>query len=104
MNTIEPNDIMASVQHCLQDILEDSDLDLNEPISASTFLNDDLCLSSIEVLELFGKLDLALDQRLPYDKLLMVDGSYRTELTVGELVDFACAHQSAQRPAPRGMK
>jgi hypothetical protein len=54
-------------------------------------------------MELFAMLDLRLSLRLPYEALVMADGQYRDELTVGELVEFAFAHQGAPAPRPQAM-
>jgi acyl carrier protein len=96
-------EIQNFVLESVQQILEDTDLGLDEPVSMETKLNRDLCLSSVEVLELFGLLDVRMRRRLPYDQLIMQKGQYRNELTIGELVDFAYALQEHVHAPVRAM-
>lgn len=95
--------ILALVAQSLQQILEDTDLELEAPVGPSTLLNRDLCLSSVEVLELFGLLDVAMQRRLPYDQLIMRGGQYLSELSVGNLVEFAFRHQAQLQPPAQAM-
>jgi|SRR5471030_618003 len=95
--------ILALVAQSLQQILEDSDLELDAPLGPATLLNRDLCLSSVEVLELFGLLDVAMKRRLPYDLLIMRDGQYLSELSVSDLVDFAFRNQQHLQPPAHAM-
>lgn len=95
--------IHQAVVECIQELLADTDLELDDPIEATTTLNADLCLTSVEAMELFAKLDLRLACRLPYEELVMIEGEYRDELTVGELVDFAWARKDDAPPQPRSM-
>ncbi|EGV19397.1 hypothetical protein [Thiocapsa marina] len=103
MDNLTQAQIQDAVLLCIQDILADTDLELEEPLGAATMLNTDLCLTSVEAMELFAMLDLRLSLRLPYEALVMADGQYRDELTVGELVEFAFTHQDAPAPRPQAM-
>lgn len=103
MKDLDRTTIESLVVSAIQELLEDSDLDLDEPIASETTLNEDLCLSSVEAMELFARVDIAIKRRLRYEQLVLVDGQYRDELTVGELVDFIWEHQDSGVPQGQAM-
>jgi acyl carrier protein len=78
-------------------------LDLDEPLTCETRLNEDLCFSSVDVMTLFGSIDIAFSSQLPYEKLILIDGEYRSELTIRELTEFVHTHQGAQKRDPEPM-
>ncbi len=103
MKELDRSAVEALVVQGIQELLDDSDLDLGDPITGETTLNEDLCLSSVEAMELFARVDVAIGRRLQYEKLVMSDGQYRSELTVGELVEFVWANQDASAPPAQAM-
>lgn len=103
MKELDRSGVEALVIQGIQELLDDSDLDLDEPITGETTLNEDLCLSSVEAMELFARVDVAIGRRLQYERLVMVDGQYRDELTVGELVDFVWSNRDAPPPQVQAM-
>lgn len=103
MKELDRPTIESLVITAIEALLEDSDLDLDEPIASETTLNDDLCLSSVEAMELFARVDIAINRRLRYEQLVLVDGQYRDELTVGELVDFIWENQDSGVPKSQPM-
>lgn len=77
----------------LTDLTSEWDLDLLEPISANTRLVADLGFDSVDVVQLAIAIEERFQRRkLPFEKLLMVDGRYVDDLTVGQMASFLSAH------------
>lgn len=86
----------------LQDFTKDWDLDLGE-LSPDTRLSADLCFTSVDMINLMATVDVRFDKRLPYERLIMRDGRYRSDLTISEVADFVHANLSTPRPGPSPM-
>jgi acyl carrier protein len=86
----------------LKEFTQDWDLDLGE-ILPETRLSADLCFTSIDMINLMATVDVRFDKRLPYDRLIMQDGRYRSELTISEFADFVHANLATPRPGPSAM-
>ena len=90
--------IESGVIALLQEMVKDWDLELDEPISASTTIINDLGFESIDLVQLVVGVEQTFGVRgLPYEEVLMKDGAYVTEITVDELVDFLHQHIPAQQ-------
>lgn len=73
----------------LTDMTTDWDLDLDGGISGETRLMADLSFESIDVVQLVVAIEAHVKRRgLHFEKLLMVDGRYVTELQVKQIADF----------------
>ena len=73
----------------LADMTQDWGLDLAEPVGADTRLMEDLGFASIDLVALIAAVDEQWQRRdWPYERLLMVDGRYVEDLTVGAVADF----------------
>ncbi|WP_295541951.1 acyl carrier protein [uncultured Thiohalocapsa sp.] len=73
----------------LHDIVRDWDLDLTDPVGPDTGIVGDLGFESVDLMQLIVAVEKQFDVRgLPFDELLMRDGGYVQELTVGELDRF----------------
>jgi acyl carrier protein len=59
-----------------------------EKVTEATWLNQDLSLTSVDMLEVMAALDVKLGRRFKYERLVMRDGRIRTELQASELTDF----------------
>ena len=87
------------VLQVLKDLTADWDTDYAGPIGPETQLIGDLDFESIDVVELVVSLEGRLQRKdLPFEKLLMQDGRYVEDLTVGQVVDFVRAQLSAASP------
>ena len=88
------------VLQVLKDLTADWDTDYAGAIGPDTRLIADLDFESIDVVELVVSLEGRLQRKdLPFEKLLMQDGRYVEDMTVGQVVDFMHAQLSA---APAG--
>ena len=74
-------------------------LDLDDALGEETKLAEDLCFSSVEMLHLLAAIDMRLSTKLPFDRLILTNGAYRSELTLGELARFVDQNRNAAKPA-----
>lgn len=84
---------LAKIVEALEDMTSDWDLDLAEGIGRETRLIRDLSFESVDIVELVVAIEQAYNQRnIPFEKLLMVDGRYVDDLSVGQVADFVAAY------------
>lgn len=99
----EAKQIESVIVSLLEDLVEDWDLGLDQPIGPQTRLGEDLGLTSVDILNLFASVDLHFSRRLPYEHLVRRREDYRSELRVSELVDFVCRHFGDRAPERTAM-
>jgi acyl carrier protein len=92
-------DALGLITQLVAKTVDEWNLDLDGDLHADTRLAEDLCFSSVEMLHLLAAVDMRLSTRLPFDRLIIQDGAYRTELTLGELARFVDTHRHAASPA-----
>jgi acyl carrier protein len=86
-------DIQVGVVNVLQNMVEEWDLDLAEPIGPDTRIIEDLGFESIDLVQLVVGIEEKFGVRgLPYEEVLMKDGAYVTEIHLSDLVDFLQRH------------
>jgi acyl carrier protein len=84
---------LAKIVEALEEMTSDWDLDLAEGIGRETRLIRDLSFESVDIVELVVAIEQAYNQRnIPFEKLLMVDGRYVDDLSVGQVADFVAAY------------
>lgn len=67
--------------------------DLDSTITRTTKLIDELGFESIDVVHLITAIEQKYDRRdLPFEKLLMVDGRYKDDISVTEIASFLHEH------------
>lgn len=85
----------------LQEIIQEWDIELLEPIGPETRLIEHLGFASVDLMQLIVAIEQAFAVRgLPYDQALMQDGGYITEITVRQLAEFLYRFIPASSPAP----
>ncbi len=73
----------------LNNMIQEWDIELLDPISAETRLIEDLGFESVDLMQLIVCVEQTFGVRgLPYEQVLMQDGGYITEITVQQLTDF----------------
>lgn len=81
--------IQGAVLQILKELTADWDSDYGGEIGPETLLIRELAFESIDVVELVVSIESRYQRRdLPFEKLLMRDGRYVDDLTVGQVVDF----------------
>lgn len=93
--TIPPEAILARLKDVLEDFIEDWDVELDEPIGRDTMLLADLEFESIDIIQFVVAIEEAFGKRkLPFEQVLMKDGRYVDDLSVGQIADFLHQHFS----------
>lgn len=81
--------IVARLKEVLEDFIADWDTELDEPIGPDTLLLEDLGFESIDIIQLVVAIEEAFGRRkLPFEKVLMQDGRYVDDLSVGQIAEF----------------
>lgn len=88
----DPNSVQATVFSVTLDLVQDWGLDLDEGVSGSTSLVKDLEFASVDIIQLCVALEQHYKRKFGFQKLLMQDGSYVSDLTLGQLSDFIQNH------------
>jgi acyl carrier protein len=87
------NETTEKLIQILKDMTNDWDIDLEGGIERNTKLMADLDCDSCCIVELIVTIEEAFNTRkIPFEKLLMVEGRYVDDLTVGEVADFIAAY------------
>lgn len=95
-------EVRDGVIEIVREMTADWDLDV-EPLEGGTRLDQDLCFSSVDVLNLFAAIDVRFQRRLRYERLIFVDGAYRSELTVDEIAAFVEQEHDDVSTTPQAM-
>jgi acyl carrier protein len=72
-------------------------------IDGTTRLSEDLCFSSIDLLNLLASIDVRYRRKLPYERLIMDGDRYRADITLAQLASFVHDHFDVSTPPVRGM-
>lgn len=89
MMTIAPGDTtLATVVAIVNDLTQDWGLDTTAAPGAQTLLAGDLQFTSVDIIQLCVALEESFDRRFGFQDLLMKDGSYVGDLSLGQLSAF----------------
>ena len=72
----------------VQDLVQDWGLDLSEGISGATLLVGNLEFASVDIIQLCVALEQHYERKLGFQELLMVDGSYVSDLSISTIASF----------------
>jgi acyl carrier protein len=97
-------EIQAVVGKLIDEIADDLDFDLDGPISAQTQLVKDLGLASVDFIQLIVAIEQHFGRKMKFHDLLMPEGAYVSDLTVGELVAFVDSKLKAPEPCPEAAR
>ncbi|HVT36571.1 MAG TPA: acyl carrier protein [Nevskiaceae bacterium] len=76
----------------LQDFTQDWDNEFEGAMTRETKLLADLGFESIDIIQLVVAIEEDISKRkLPFDQLLMKDGRYVDDLSIGQIADFLAA-------------
>jgi len=80
----------------LEDFTQDWDNEFDSTMGPDTKLLADLGFESIDIIQLVVAIqEEVIGRKLPFDKLLMRDGRYVDDLSVGQIADYLAAHTVA---------
>lgn len=88
MITTAKGEIEKSVIEIIEDLVQDWGLDLNGGISGKTLLANDLEFASVDIIQLCVAIEEHYDRKFGFQDLLMNDGSYVSDLSVTQWVEF----------------
>jgi acyl carrier protein len=82
---------LATVVAIVNDLTQDWGLEATEPADDKTLLAADLQFTSVDIIQLCVALEECYDRRFGFQDLLMKDGSYVGDLSLGRLSAFVDA-------------
>lgn len=91
-----PTDVQETVKSITLDLVQDWGLDLDEGVTNTTSLVNDLEFASVDIIQLCVALEQHYERKLGFQDLLMVDGRYITDLTLGQLSAFVSLKLNAK--------
>ncbi len=81
--------IEQAMRDLMVEMTSDWDMDFEGEIGMDTKLIGDLAFESIDVVQLVSQIETHYARKdLPFEELLMNDGQYVEDLTLGQVVDF----------------
>ena len=87
--SIDSTQVFAGLSSILEQMLDDWGVELDEPLNSNSQLVADLEFSSIDIIHLAMALEQYFERpKLGFNELLMHDGQYIDDLSVGKIVDF----------------
>lgn len=88
MNVQQDTAVDATIIALTQDLVQDWGLELEGGISSSSRLVGDLAFASVDIIQLCVAIEQHYETKLGFQKLLMADGSYKSDLSLQEMADF----------------
>ncbi|MGB5596787.1 MAG: sulfotransferase [Crocosphaera sp.] len=85
---IEGNQIKSAIIEIIEDLVQSQDIELDDPINLETTLVAELDLASMDFIQLVVAIEDHFQQKLGFHDLLMSQGDYVDDITVGNLVNF----------------
>lgn len=86
-------EVESRVAALLKDMVQDWDLDTTDEIGPATRIIEDLEFESIDLIQLMVAVEKEFGVKgLPYESLVINDGSYIEELLVSQVVEFLMKH------------
>ena len=81
--------IVAQLKVLLKDFTQDWDHEFEGEMDRSTKLLGDLGFESIDIIQLVVAIEEGISKKkVPFDQLLMKDGRYVDDLSIGQIADF----------------
>jgi acyl carrier protein len=93
--------VESTVIAIIEDLVQDWGLDLSESISGQTTLVEGLEFASVDIIQLCVALEQHYERKLGFQDLLMVDGSYVSDLSIAEVARFVDAKLNQPKGEPR---
>jgi acyl carrier protein len=88
MRNLKSETTIETVVAIVQDLTQDWGLEYDAPIGADTMLAKDLQFASVDIIQLCVALEECHGCRLGFQDLLMKDGSYVGDLSLGHMSAF----------------
>jgi len=88
MTVLRKSTAIETVVAIVDDLTQDWGLDVEAPTSAETRLVADREFASVDIIQLCVALEQCYERRFGFQDLLMKDGSYVGDLSLGRLASF----------------
>ena len=72
----------------VEDLIQDWELDLDNGVRGETLLVNDLDFASVDIIQLCVAIEQYYNRKMGFQELLMKDGSYISDLSITQMVDF----------------
>ena len=87
--TVTSEQLVGKLAELLEDFTQDWDNEFEGEMTRQTRLLADLGFESIDIIQLVVAIEEMVGKRkLPFNELLMRDGRYVDELSIGQIADF----------------
>lgn len=88
--------VLTGIVAIIEEMTSDWDTSFEGQIGAETRLIQDLEFESIDIVQLTVAIETRFDRRdLPFEELLMAEGRYVDELSLGEVAEFVAKQLGA---------
>lgn len=91
MNTLRQETPEKTVVVVIEDLIQDWGLDIENSIGPDTMLVEHLEFASVDIIQLCVALEQCYERKLGFHDLLMRDGSYIGDLSVGQIAQYVDA-------------
>ncbi|MCD6298776.1 MAG: acyl carrier protein, partial [Deltaproteobacteria bacterium] len=72
----------------VEDLIQDWGIDLDDDVTGTMLLVNDLDFASVDIIQLCVAIEQHYDRKIGFQDLLMKDGSYVSDLSIAQMVDF----------------
>lgn len=80
--------IETTLTGIVEDLVQDWGIDLNGGVGGKTLLVNDLEFASVDIIQLCVAIEQHYDRKFGFQDLLMVNGSYVSDLSITQMADF----------------
>jgi acyl carrier protein len=80
--------IEKTLVEIIEDLIQDWGIDLDDGVTGSMLLVNDLDFASVDIIQLCVAIEQHYDRKMGFQDLLMKDGSYVSDLSIAQMVDF----------------
>jgi acyl carrier protein len=80
--------IEKTLVEIVEDLIQDWGIDPDDGITGTTLLVNDLDFASVDIIQLCVAIEQHYDRKIGFQDLLMKDGSYVSDLSIAQMVDF----------------
>ncbi len=88
MSNLKRETTEATVVAVVEDLIQDWGLDLEDGVNGATKVVADLEFASVDIIQLCVALEQCYERKLGFQDLLMKNGSYVSDLSIGQFAVF----------------
>jgi acyl carrier protein len=80
--------IEKTLVEIVEDLIQDWGIDLDNGVTGTMLLVNDLDFASVDIIQLCVAIEQHYDRKIGFQDLLMKNGSYVSDLSIVQIVDF----------------